>query len=67
MPISETPGLNQTRMFEAMEQGKLRGLYVIGENPVDSDANSTHIRKLLSQLDMLVVQDIFLTATAEMA
>lgn len=67
VPISETPGLNQTRMFEAMEQGKLRGLYVIGENPVDSDANSTHIRKLLSQLDMLVVQDIFLTATAEMA
>lgn len=65
--ISGTPGFNQTQMFEAMDRGELKGLYVIGENPVDSDANGNHVRQLLQQLDMLVVQDIFLTATAQMA
>ncbi len=66
-PISGTPGLDQTQMFEAMYQGRLKGLYVIGENPLQSDANSRHVRHCFEGLDALVVQDIFLTATAEMA
>lgn len=60
-------GWHLTQMFEAMDAGKLKGLYVIGENPADSEADVGHARKLLSGLDFLVVQDIFRTRTAEMA
>lgn len=60
-------GWHLTQMFEAMEAGQLTGLYVIGENPADSEADVGHARKLLSALDFLVVQDIFRTRTAEMA
>ena len=54
-------------MFEAMGRGELTGLYVIGENPADSEADVEHARSLLAGLDHLVVQDIFLTRTAELA
>ena len=54
-------------MFHGMERGELRTLYVIGENPAQSEADITQTRKLLSELDFLVVQDIVLTRTAEMA
>ena len=50
-----------------MEAGTLRSLYCIGENPAESEANATHARHLLEGLDHLVVQDIFRTATAELA
>jgi formate dehydrogenase major subunit len=66
-PIPESPGYDQTQMFHAMEEGRMKGLFVIGENPAQSDANSHHVRKLLTNLDALVVQDIFLTPTAELA
>ena len=54
-------------MFEAMERGELRTLYVVGENPAQSEADADHANHLLEGLDHLVVQDIFLTRTAEMA
>jgi formate dehydrogenase major subunit len=54
-------------MFEAMEAGKLRALYVIGENPAQSEADVAVTRKALDELDFLVVQDMFLTKTASMA
>jgi formate dehydrogenase major subunit len=60
-------GLHMTGMFEAVEAGELSALYVIGENPAQSEADQTRARKLLSSLDCLVVQDIFRTKTAEMA
>ncbi len=60
-------GLHLSGMFEAMERGDLRALYVIGENPVQSEADQTRTERLLRGLDHLVVQDIFLTATAELA
>ena len=50
-----------------MERGELRALYVIGENPAQSEADAKHTRELLAGLDHLVVQDIFLTKTAELA
>src|ERR1700758_1326033 len=50
-----------------MGGGDLPALYVLGENPVQSDADSSHVRELLGGLEHLVVQDIFRTATAEMA
>lgn len=60
-------GWHLTEMFEAMERGELRALYVIGENPMRSEADQHRTRRLLERLDCLVVQDIFLTATAEVA
>ena len=67
MKLPSEPGLHLTLIFEAMEKGSIKGLYVIGENPADSEADVAHARKLLSGLDILVVQDILMTRTAEMA
>ena len=60
-------GWHMTEMFEAMERGELTTLFVLGENPVQSDADAHHVKKLLGGLEHFVVQDIFLTATAQMA
>ena len=60
-------GWHLSLMFEAMQRGDLRTLYVIGENPAQSEADSVHARELLRGLDTLIVQDIFLTRTAELA
>ncbi len=67
VPISQKPGMHLSQMFDAMNEGTLRALYCIGENPAESEANATHARHLLEGLDHLVVQDIFRTATADMA
>jgi predicted molibdopterin-dependent oxidoreductase YjgC len=67
MELNPVPGLHLTLMFEAMERGELKTAYVIGENPADSEANVTHARALLEGLELLVVQDIFMTRTAELA
>ncbi len=66
-PISDKPGLMATEMSEAIHEGKLGGLWIMGENPVISDPNSSHVKKAFEQLECLVVQDIFLTETAEIA
>jgi formate dehydrogenase major subunit len=60
-------GLHLTEMFEAMEHGQLRALYVIGENPATTEADAGRAVRLLRGLDHLVVQDAFLTQTAELA
>ncbi|CAN5725958.1 molybdopterin-dependent oxidoreductase [soil metagenome] len=60
-------GWHLTQMFAAMARRELRALYVIGENPAQSEADGTHAIELLEGLDHLVVQDIFLTKTAKMA
>jgi formate dehydrogenase alpha subunit len=60
-------GRNLTQMLEAMGDGTMTTAYVIGENPVQSEADSLHTIKRMSMLDHLVVQDIFLTKTAQMA
>ncbi len=65
--IPPKPGRHLSEMFEAMERGDMRALYCIGENPAESEADAAHARELLSGLDHLVVQDIFRTATAELA
>ena len=67
VPIQPRYGLNLTQMFEAMEHGTLRAVYAIGENPAQSEADKTRAVELLSGLDHLVVQDLFLTKTAELA
>jgi len=60
-------GWHLSEMFEAMERGDLRSLYIVGENPARSEADQGRAVRLLSGLDQLVVQDIFLTHTAELA
>jgi formate dehydrogenase alpha subunit len=65
--LSATPGLTATEMTEAANEGKLKALYIMGENPVVSDPDVTHTKKALGKLDFLVVQDIFMTDTAELA
>jgi formate dehydrogenase major subunit len=65
--IQDHYGWHLTQMFEAMERGAMRAVYVIGENPAQSEADKTRAVHLLEGLDHLVVQDIFLTKTAELA
>ena len=65
--LNPEPGIHLTLMFEAMERGEMKTVFVIGENPADSEADIHHARKMLEGLDLLVVQDIFMTRTAEMA
>ena len=60
-------GWHLSGMFDAMERGELQALYVIGENPVQSEADQKRARHLLESRDFMVVQDIFLTKTAELA
>jgi len=65
--VPDKSGWHISLMFEAMERGDLKSLYVIGENPAQSEADAAHAMKLLESLDHVVVQDIFLTKTAELA
>ncbi len=60
-------GLHMTEMFEAIERDELSTLFVLGENPIQSDADAHHVKALFDKLDHVVVQDIFRTATAEVA
>ncbi len=60
-------GWNLSLMFEAMERRDLRALWVIGENPAQSEADTHRTVSLLEGLDHLVVQDLFLTKTAQLA
>lgn len=65
--LSEKPGLTITEMFQAAYDGKLKGLYVMGENPMLSEPDLNHAKEALAKLELLVVQDIFLTETAQLA
>jgi predicted molibdopterin-dependent oxidoreductase YjgC len=60
-------GMHLSQMFEAMEEGELTACYIIGENPLRSEADTGRARKLLEGLEHLVVQDMFLTDTAAAA
>jgi formate dehydrogenase major subunit len=60
-------GLTVTEIMHSVLKGGVRGMYMMGENPFLSDPNINKVRKALSQLEFLVVQDIFLTETAEFA
>jgi len=60
-------GYTITDMVEAMENGSLKALYVIGENPRMSDPDLNHFNRALSKLELLIVQDLYMTETAEKA
>jgi formate dehydrogenase major subunit len=61
------PGLTVVEIMKGALEGRIKGMYMLGENPFLSDPNINKVRKALSNLEFLVVQDIFLTETAEFA
>ncbi|NIP23028.1 MAG: molybdopterin-dependent oxidoreductase, partial [Phycisphaerae bacterium] len=54
-------------MMKASKSGRIKAMWIMGEDPVNSDPNAREVKDALSNLDFLVVQDIFLTDTAQMA
>lgn len=65
--LSSKIGLTIPEILDGAEHGSIKFLYIMGENPMVSDPDINHVRKSLNNLDFLVVQDIFLTETAELA
>ena len=65
--LPATPGLTVVEMMHAAVAGKVRAMYIMGENPMLSDPNITHVEAALRALDFLVVQDISLSDTAQLA
>lgn len=65
--LPDKPGLTVVEMMNAAAEGKLKALYIMGENPMLSDPNIAHVEAGLKNLEFLVVQDIFLTETARLA
>lgn len=65
--LTDTPGLTLTEMMSGACDGRIKAMFIMGENPMVSDPNSNHIRTALEHLDFLVCQDIFLTETGELA
>jgi len=61
--LSSELGLPLTEVFDAIDEGKIKCLYIVGENPVLSDADSTHVEKAIRKVDFFVSQDIFMTET----
>mgnify|MGYP005851467541 FL=1 len=65
--LPTVPGLSVVEMMEAARRKEIRALYVLGENPMVTDPDIEHVEEGLRSLDLLVVQDIFLTETARLA
>ena len=65
--LPATPGLTIMEMMNAAHKGDLKALYIMGENPMLSDPDLTHVEEALRHLDLLIVQDIFLSETAAQA
>lgn len=65
--LSPAPGLTVTEIMDAAIEGRVRALFVLGENPMLSDPNLHHVEKALRSLEFLAVQDIFLNETGEFA
>lgn len=67
VPLSKKPGVHATDVFPAAVKKEIRGLYIYGEDPVVTDADTTHIIKALESLDFFVLQELFMTETAKYA
>ena len=65
--LSPTPGLTLTEMLDAACNRRIKAIYIMGENPILSDPDANHTKKALESLDFLVVQDLFLSETAQLA
>jgi len=65
--LSSSPGLTLTEVFEAVDSNRVKALYIIGENPILTEADTTFVEKAISHLELFIVQDLFLTETAMLA
>jgi formate dehydrogenase major subunit len=65
--LDDQPGLTVVEVIKGIIAGQVKGMYIMGENPAMSDPDADHAREALAKLEMLVVQDIFLTETAYLA
>jgi len=65
--LPSQPGLTLVEMINAAGEGKIKGMYIMGENPLVADPNSRHVEEALNKLDFLVVQEMFLSETAKLA
>jgi len=65
--LNPSPGLTLTEIIPAAYEGKIKAIYLMGENPILSDPDANHVEEALKRLEFLVVQDIFLTETARLA
>ena len=65
--LAAKPGLTVTEIFKKAREGQVKGLYIIGENPVISDPDSNHVREALENLEFLAVNELFLSDTAQYA
>ena len=66
-PLDARPGLTVVEILDAVHAGTIRGMYILGENPAMSDPDLDHARAALAKLEHLVVQDLFVTETAQFA
>ena len=66
-PLDDRPGLTVVEVMEAIHAGTVRGMYILGENPAMSDPDLDHARAALAKLEHLVVQELFVTETAQFA
>ena len=65
--FSSEKGLTVTEIMDAIHDNKIKGMYILGENPAMSDPDVEHARDALAKLELLIVQDIFITETANYA
>ena len=65
--LNDSPGITHTEIFDAAYEGKIKAIYLVGENPILSEANAKHIEEAINKLSFFVVQDIFLSETAKLA
>jgi formate dehydrogenase alpha subunit len=65
--LNPTPGKTLTEIMPAAHKGQIKAIYLMGENPSLSDPDANHVREALQKLEFFVVQDIFLSETAQMA
>ena len=67
VPMPDTVGLRIPEMLDAAVEGKLKAMFIMGEDPALTDADANHVRRALQSLDFLVTQNIFMTETAQYA
>lgn len=65
--LSGSPGLTHTEIFDAIGKGRIKALYLVGENPLLSEADASHVESAIGKLEFFIAQDIFLTETAQLA